>query len=477
MSYTESFLERFEEFALSEKLFKENDKLLVGVSGGADSTALLLALYQMSIKYQLFLLVAHVNYHLRGADSNEDEQFVKKLCFDRNISLVIKDFKMEAEPGLENLARDIRLEYFNQLMPKYKIDAIALGHHREDQAETVLMKAFRGAGFTGLKGIRPKSDTLIHPLLPFSKEEIKQFLTDQSVKWREDVSNTESEFTRNKIRNQLIPWIQDNINPNIVEQINVLGEIFASTDEFLNETSRHKFRQLKELGRDGRIEFNIPQLVKENKSLRYYIFRLAFSVFSDTESDFYYKHYRDIEELLESEGSKYISLPHEVFVLKEYDTLIFTDEDPVYVPEESERNIENLRNTFSFGDYIFTMKKLKMLPKGQPFLDKNAAYLDFENIEFPIKIRYREDGDSFIPLGMSGEKKLKDFFIDEKVPKFDRDRIPLVTVGDRIIWVCGWRIDERFRVNSNSKNVLMLKIERKNRIKHRSASRYGKEEI
>jgi tRNA(Ile)-lysidine synthase len=477
MSYTETFLERFEEFALREKLFKENDKILIGVSGGADSTALLLALYQMSLKYQLFLLVAHVNYHLRGADSNEDEQFVKRLCFDRNISLVIKDYKLEAEPGLENLAREVRMDYFNQLEPKYKIDAIALGHHRDDQAETVLMKAFRGAGFTGLKGIRPRNESIIHPLLPFSKEEIKLFLTEQNIKWREDISNAESEFTRNKIRNHLIPWVQDNVNPNIIEQLNILGEIFASTDEFLNETSRHKFRHLKEIGRDGRIEFSIPELLKENKSLRYYIFRMAYSVFSETENDFYFRHYSDIEEILKSEGSKFISLPHGVFVIKEYDTLIFSDDDPIFIPEENERIIDNLRSSFSFGDYIFTMKKLKMLPKGQPFMDKNAAYLDYESVTFPIKIRYREDGDTFIPFGMKGEKKLKDFFIDEKVPKFDRDRIPLVTDGDRIAWVCGWRIDERFRVSDNSKNILMLKVERKSRIKHRSASRYGKEEI
>ncbi|MDP8231513.1 MAG: tRNA lysidine(34) synthetase TilS [Candidatus Zophobacter franzmannii] len=477
MNYTENFLERFEQFALKEKLFKENDKILVGVSGGADSTALLLALYHMSAKYQLFLLVAHVNYHLRGEDSIEDEQFVKRLCFDRNIALVIKDNKLEPQPGLENIARKVRLGYFRHLKPKYKIENIALGHHKEDQAETVLMKTFRGAGFTGLKGIRPRSESVIHPLLPFTKDEIKQFLVDQDIEWREDKSNAENDFTRNKVRNELLPWIKENINPNIIEQMNIMGEIFASTDELLQETARHKFRQLKQIGRDYRTEFCINDLLKENKSLRYYVFRLAYSTYSETEKDFYYKNYLEIEDIMLSEASKYITLPNGVYVVKEYSRLIFTDDDPIFLPEETSRVIESIRSRFSFGDYIFSMKKLKMLPKGHPFLDKNAAYLDFDSFAFPLTVRYREDGDQFQPYGMKGEKKLKDFFIDEKVPKFDRDRIPIVTNGDKIIWVCGQRIDDKFKVRSDSKNIIMLKIERKSRIKQRSASRYGKEDI
>ncbi len=475
MSYSESFLSRFEEYALKEKLFSENDKLLVGVSGGADSIALLYALYQLSIKYQLFLLVAHVNYHLRGKDSQLDEKFVKTFCFDRNISLVIKDYKLEPQPGLEEKARQVRMEFFSTLSPKYGIKAIALGHHKDDQAETVLMKAFRGAGYTGLKGIQPKSEKVIHPLLPFSKDEIKQFLTEQGIEWREDKSNEENEFTRNKLRNEFIPWVKENINPNIIDQLNLLGNIFAETDDFMNESAKQRFRHLRELTNDGKTVFSIHDLKKENKSLLFYIFRLAYSYYSETEKDFYFNNYSEIYSIMDSESSKYIMLPHDVYVVKEYDKLIFTDEDPIFQPEETEKVIDSIRSRFSFGDYIFSMKKLKMLPKGQPFLDKRVAYLDYESVTFPLVVRYRKDGDTFIPYGMVGEKKLKDFFIDEKVPKFDRDRIPLITDGENIIWVGGYRIDNKFRLNNESKGILMIKMDRKSRLKHRSASRYGNE--
>ncbi len=476
MTYSESFLAKFEEYALKEKLFSDNDKLLVGVSGGADSIALLYALYQLSIKYQLFLLVAHVNYRLRGKESQADEKFVKNFCFDRNISLVIKDQKLDPEqPGLEDKARQIRLDFFKKLSPKYGIKAIALGHHKEDQAETVLMKALRGAGYTGLKGIQPKSEDIIHPLLPFSKDEIKQYLTEQGIEWREDKSNAENEFTRNKLRNQMIPWIKENLNPNIIDQLNLLGSIFADTDEFMYESAKHKFRHLRELSKDGKTIFSIPDLRRENSSLLFYVFRLAYAYYSFTEKDFYFNNYKEIVNIMDSEASKYITLPHEVYVVKEYDKLIFTDEDPIFQPDETEKTIDSIRSRFSFGDYIFSMKKLKMLPKGQPFLDKNVAYLDYESVTFPLVVRYRTDGDSFVPYGMVGEKKLKDFFIDEKVPKFDRDRIPLITDGENIIWVGGHRISNNYRLSNESKGILMIKMERKSRLKHRSASRYGNE--
>ena len=196
-------MDKFEQFATDKKILEKGDHILVGFSGGADSTALLTALWHLRTKYKLSILVAHVNYNLRGDDSIADADFVKNFCFKRNISLVIKDVKINDAKGLEAKAREIRFNWFNQLLRMYKMDKIALGHNKKDQAETVIFRLMRGAGLPGLKGIAPNADGVIHPLLPFHREEIEQFLKDNKHTWREDKSNQESIYSRNKIRNEL----------------------------------------------------------------------------------------------------------------------------------------------------------------------------------------------------------------------------------------------------------------------------------
>ncbi|MFC1888091.1 tRNA lysidine(34) synthetase TilS, partial [Candidatus Cloacimonadota bacterium] len=225
------FLEKFEQFVQNNKLISRGDKILVGFSGGADSTALLLALWHLKSRLNFSLLAAHVNYNLRGKDSLEDAEFVKEFCFNRNISIVLKDMELDQSGSLENNARDIRFDYFNTLAKLYKVNKIALGHNISDQAETILFRLFRGSGFTGIKGITPISGKLIHPLMSFSRTEIINFLQDEEIGWREDKTNQENAFSRNVIRNELIPWIEENLNPNVIEKLYNTGKIFRETDE------------------------------------------------------------------------------------------------------------------------------------------------------------------------------------------------------------------------------------------------------
>ena len=178
MGKNQNFLEKFEEFVNRYKLFKSGEKILVGFSGGTDSTALLQALWHLKFQYGFSLLAAHVNYNLRGKDSQEDEEHVKEFCFQRNISLVIKNVKLDSKSNLENKAREIRFKYFKKLTKLYNVQKVALGHNREDQAETLIHRLFRGSGYTGMKGIIPKSGIIIHPLISFSRQEILDFLNN-----------------------------------------------------------------------------------------------------------------------------------------------------------------------------------------------------------------------------------------------------------------------------------------------------------
>ena len=470
------FIERFEQYSIKHKLFKSGEKILVGFSGGADSTALLLALWHLKSKYGYSLLAAHVNYDLRGEDSKLDEQYARKFCFDRNISIVVKNITIDSTSNVENHAREVRFKYFNNLRKLYKIQKIVLGHNREDQAETLLFRMFRGSGYTGIKGISPITDDVVHPLLSFSRKDITSYLELEGIKWREDLSNKDNTYSRNKIRNQMIPWIQEHLNPNVVTKLYETAEIFSETDDILESLAKRRFlkAQIKHSKDECRLS---TKIIKKTRSvLRYYVYKEAYSRINGNSKDFYHNNFIEIENLLTSDGSKQIYLPNNVYVFKEYDELIFTNIDFSKSENiENEKEITSLRNRSTFEDYRIIMKKLKKMPtKRNLFEDKDIAYLDLDKTSFPITIRHRKPGDRFHPLGMQHNKKLKDFLIDEKVPKFDRDKVLIFCDKEKIIWLAGYRIDDRVVTSEQTQNILQISIEKMATNKMRAAERITK---
>lgn len=473
MKNNDDFLERFEEFAATHKLFKRGDRVLAGFSGGADSTALLSALLHLKSKIGFSLLAAHVNYNLRGKDSKQDSEFVKRFCFQRNISLVIKDINLKSKSNLENNAREIRFSYFNSLKKMYKITKIALGHNREDQVETLLYRFFRGSGYIGLKSMLPISGIIIHPLLSFSRSEIVRYLQDNQISWREDISNSDNTFSRNKIRNELIPWVQDKLNSKVIDKLYNAAEIFSETDEILREIALNRLYKAQIKHNKNEFRFDLNTIRKNKAILRFYFYRHIYSLLRNDAKDFYYNHFLEIEAILSAEGSKMISLPHDIKVIKEYDELIFTNDfanNPVDVNNVKE--VTSLRNRLTFEDYRLIMKKLKKIPsKRYLFENKYTAYIDLDKISFPLFLRHRQPGDSFVPLGMSNTKKIKDFLIDEKVPKFERDKVLILCDKEKIIWLAGHRIDNRVIIDKKTANILLIKVEKMAVRKVRAAER------
>ncbi|RLC58450.1 MAG: tRNA lysidine(34) synthetase TilS [Candidatus Cloacimonadota bacterium] len=470
------FIESFEKYSVKHKLFKSGEKIVVGFSGGADSTALLLALWHLKSKYGYSILAAHINYNLRGDDSQLDEQFVRKFCFDRNISLVVKNANIKSSSSVENHARELRFDYFNDLRKLYKIQKIVLGHNREDQAETLLFRLFRGSGYTGIKGISPITDDIVHPLLSFCREDIVSYLESENIQWREDLSNENNTYTRNKIRNQMIPWIKEHLNTNVVSKLYETAEIFAETDDILESLATRRY--LKAQIKHSKDECILSsRVIRKTKSvLRYYVYKKAYSRINGNSKDFYHNNFIDIENLLNSDGSKQIFLPNNIFVFKKYDELIFTNIDiSKFENLKNEKEITSLRSRFTFEDYRIIMKKIKKMPnKRNLFEDKNAAYIDFDKTSFPITIRHRKPGDKFYPLGMQHNKKLKDFLIDEKVPKFDRDKVLIFCDKEKIIWLAGHRIDNRVVTSEQTQNILKIKIEIMATKKMRAAERVNR---
>ncbi len=468
---SQQFLSKFEKFCNSHKLFHKGDKVIIGCSGGSDSIALLTAIWLLKEKFNLSILVAHINYHLRGTDSDKDRDFVVNFCFERNISILVKDIRINpSKSGMEENARKLRMDYFDSLLKLYNADSIALGHNKNDQTETILFRFFRGAGFSGLSGILPRNGNRIHPLLNFTRKEIVHFLHSQNISWREDKTNLGTDYSRNKLRNFYIPQIKKDFNSQLDQQISKMAEMFFQADEYFSQIIYYNFK--KEFGyfRIKKIlKFDVEKILRLKPILRFYLYRKCVSLLTGSSLDFYMKNADEIEKILSNTGSKEVFLPNNIAVRKKYNHLYFIKKsDVINNSENLEIIVKEKVKSVKFGKFRIKFETLGKIPNNIKS-EQNFAFFDYNKISFPITIRYRKNGDKFIPFGMKHNKKLKDFFIDEKVSKFDRDKVIILQDSDKIIWVSGFRIDDRVAVKSQTDKILKISVEKELRRKLRKA--------
>ncbi len=465
MQSEDQFLTKVSGFIQENKLIKSGDTVLVGFSGGPDSTALLHSLTALRIVFQCTLLAAHINYNLRGEESNADMEFAKKFCFQLGISIVIKEVVLTSKSDLENEARRIRFDYFNTLSKTYRIDKIALGHNKNDVVETMLLHLFRGAGITGMKGIMPLNNNIIRPLLCCDKQEILDYLCKMKIdNWRQDSSNKSNIFSRNKLRNSIIPWLEENINNKLIDVMYENSLIFKETDEYLRRIADNLLKKAIVNHSMKEIRLDLRELHGKNPVILYYLFRGVINIIKGKEIGFYHKHFQEICSILTSKGCKKIILPDRIIVHKEYQHLLFTTEieqKKLSEAEDRARQVIDVTKKYHlFGNRRIEVRRMKMISVKKSFYEeRNIALLDADKIILPLEVGYREEGDRFIPLGMNGTKKLKDFFIDEKFSKFERGRVLIFRDNEKIIWITGLRIDDRAKIEQKTKNVLLLKVE------------------
>jgi len=448
-------------------------KLVIAVSGGADSVALLHLLHQVKTDLHLTLLAVHVNHHLRDVESDADEKFVKKLCEHLNINVIVKHVKFDTKADLENQARNKRNAILLNVLKSYNFDYIALAHQKNDQAETVLMNLVRGAGITGMGGIKPVTDTIIRPLLPFSRAEIITWLKDNKLDWREDKSNQDNRFTRNRIRNELIPWLEENLNKSVTDRLLLQTRTFQKADDYFR---KHTERLLKKSVIDDsgeQIVLDLAYLKQLSEIEQFYTLRVCYNALSKTDHEFFMHSIDEIKRLFDSEGSKQTRLAHNIWVIKQYDELILTTLDPQQESNDiKELIIDEERTHFVFFNWRFTIKYLKNIPKNLTNTSiLHNVLIDLNKVTLPLKLRGRQTGDRFIPSGMTSEKKLKEFFIDEKVPKLDRDKVPILTDSEKIIWIVGYRLDNRVLCNEETHKILHIAVEPVTTGRKRAANR------
>ncbi len=450
-------LHAFLTYINEQKLFEPSEKVLLTVSGGKDSVAMLDLFCDANWgDSRLCFAVAHCNFQLRGKDSENDQLFVENLCRENNVVFHTKTFDTKAyakknKISIEMAARTLRYEWFESLRQELNFDYIATAHHLNDSIETVLLNLTKGTGISGLKGISAKKEHIIRPMLFASRQDIDTYVAEKNLSWREDSSNASNDYQRNLIRNQVVPLLKK-INPN-------LDETFARNLE--------RFQSLEADFRKNLSHFRTTVMREENG-----VFYLKIANIKYWQSANYY-----LEELLKEFGFNYFQskeifnsldgLSGKVFHAENYTLLKDREELVISPPLSSEKTISlsisleeiNKHQTFEFLDKKLRFTVLNIEEFDINFERNNAIFFaDFDKIMFPITLRTWQEGDWFIPLGMKGKKKISDFLIDKKTPLNLKKNIFLLTSQDAILWVVNHRTDDRFKFTNSTQKVLKVEI-------------------
>jgi tRNA(Ile)-lysidine synthase len=435
--------QKIKKYIEKERLLNDGDKVIVGFSGGADSVVLLYILHSLDFE----CIAAHCNFHLRDKESERDEQFAAAFAASLSVSFVKQDFDTAAiakERGvsIEMAARDLRYEWFEELRKQHNANAVAVAHHQDDSIETLLLNLIRGTGIKGLTGIKPQAGNIIRPLLCVSKQDILQFASAKKMDFVTDSSNLQNEFTRNKIRLQLIPLLET-INPSVREAL--LQTIYN-----LNEAAKIYDA---EIGKAALSVFN-----KEKSSIDIALLKTFPSpeaVLFDLLKDYGFgkEVVLDINRAIDSHSGK-------IFYSDKY-RLIKDRTEFLLTPREKETEEQYLINTGeSFLAFPFRMEWVYRENKSDFTIDKNkrVASLDLDKLQFPLILRKWRVGDKFIPFGMNSFQKLSDFFNNNKFSKIEKENTWLLVSENEIVWIINHRIDNRFKVTKNTKMLLTIKL-------------------
>lgn len=444
-----------------QHLFKPADTLVVGLSGGADSTALLDLLTRLP-DYNLTLVAAHLNHGLRGAESDADQEFCRDLAERYSIPfegrlLDIRALAATDRHNLEDAGRRARIAFFDEIRMKYAAAAVVLAHHADDQAETLLMRLLRGSGMTGLSGMAYRNGRgYVRPLLAITRSEIEMYLHACSLKWREDASNSDTVYLRNRIRHQLLPLLEE-YNPAIRSVLAATAAIIQGDESLLITMTDTACAESCRV-REGIVTCSVAKLRLFDLALRRRVLRHAFNQLAGTLAGVSQRHVDALCDTVDSvRPNAQLSLPHGVLAVREYEYL------KLMYAGDCECNAD--------FELIITEPGCYQLPGGgsitidaiaaETFLSGSLTVLfDLNKTPFPWLVRSFRPGDRMIPFGMSGRKKVKDIFIDRKIPLSERRHIPLVFCGNELIWVAGVCVSELNRVGEEVHTVVKATYKR-----------------
>ncbi|MFA7533593.1 MAG: tRNA lysidine(34) synthetase TilS [Tissierellaceae bacterium] len=442
-------------------LIEEEDNIVIGVSGGPDSMALLFCLLEFRKTTPFNIFIAHVNHGVRGEEARRDQLFVEKTAKDLDLPYYTIDVSMEQygkEKGItaEEAGRELRYGFFREILKKQGGGKIAVAHNLNDQAETLLMRIMRGTGIDGLRGMFFKYQDIIRPILGIKREEIEKYIEENGIETVLDKTNLQPIYSRNKVRIELIPYMEENFKPNIINTLWRMSTIVSTDVDFLEEYTKREYNNLVNKGEGHSIIFNKEGFLNNHRSIQQRLIRngileLRGSLQGTTEVQIL----KTLDLFLGETTGKEIDLSNGIVARTSYGDLIM------------EKQLVSSEKDYSYG---LAVPSSLIIHNGYKFETKilerdfdltfhgkgNVKYYDYDKVVGKLEVRNRKDGDRFVPFGMKGRKKLKDYFMDEKVPRELRNKIPLIVDNENILWVVGYRTSELYKVTDDTKRILSI---------------------
>jgi tRNA(Ile)-lysidine synthase len=433
--------QEFNRFLKENKLYTADEVWLLGMSGGVDS----MVLGNLLLNAKIPIEVAHCNFQLRGDESSADEKFVESWCETHGIAFNVKRFDLSNAKNIQKAARDSRYEWFAELMATKDLNKLATAHHASDNVETLFINLLRGAGNRGWAGIPLSDNWVVRPLLFATKTLIETFATEEQIAFREDSSNLENKYLRNKIRHHLMPVLRE-IDAEFETKISQNQLRLQSSNKLLSDLILQTNADVIENLENGEVKIHYRNLNPANQTAL-----VLFEILR--EYDFDWNQTQDILAV-EQSGALFNSYTHQLLVDRDF--LLIRHVDQPDIPEsitliEESQTVLNTPISLSCSKSKLSEVKFSN--------DSNLAIIDFDKLTFPLQVRRWQQGDQFVPLGMKGSKKLSDFFIDQKLNNFQKESVYVLESANEIVWVVGHRISDVFKITPKTRNAYILQVQ------------------
>ena len=451
----EKFRSRFHEFSRTSGLFGERDTVIAAVSGGLDSMVMLDLL---AGEARLRLIVAHMNHGLRGAESDGDEALVVRRARDYGAGVQVMRAETAGEAkrrglGIQETARLLRYAFLESVRAGAGGDRIATAHHADDNAETILLHLFRGTGAQGMAGIPVLRDGICRPLLFARREEIEVYAQEAGLPFRTDSSNDRDAYTRNALRHHILPLLKEHISPGVVENINRSGEHFRDVAAYLATESARALDLCTTQRWERELRLSLPRLAALPDLLRQLVVMTAAEAIAGSRPES--AQVAALIDLIGNTTGSRVTLPGGFEALRNRDEMILrapAADRPFRIAVEPDHE-------YRVGNFRFAARRVERegILLGA---DKSTEFVDADRIaRRGLTLRTWLDGDAFVPLGMSTRKKISDFFVDEKIPLYEKHSVPILETTDgEVVWICGRRIDDRFKITDATQHVLKLEF-------------------
>lgn len=457
-------LEKVKRFAKKWEMLSKEDKVIVGVSGGADSICLVLMLLELQKEIGFDMVAVHVNHGIRGEEADADEAYVKEFCKEHgivcetyfsNVELIAKKRKQSTEEA----GREVRRECFEEALKKHGGTKIALAHHMNDSAETFFLNLARGTGLKGLGGIAPTKGLTIRPLLCVKREEIETYLKKQGATYCVDRTNAEDAYTRNRIRNHVIPYIESHVNPKAVERMNETMEQIRVIQKFLEEQVEQYYGKTVIKKKNG-LEISQELWKKIPEAIQPLLIRKVLIDISEKEKDLESVHIEQLSNLFLKQVGRKVDLPYHMEACRTYEGVLVCKKEEIQIVSDCVSfNPEDGEATFKWGSQQISCEVMDAVTKTGIISEKTyTGWFDCDIIKDNLCFRTRRVGD-YITIHPDGRaQKLKAYFINQKIPKEERDQILLVADGSHILWIVGYRQNCLYKVKRDTKRAIKITI-------------------